>query len=99
MELRADIDDGSDSSKTPRYLAVEKLSAHKDEKEWLFTGKRVKLKITNIILSGDTKSHRDELRVLNNIQKLLRNEEPVWDETEVLLFKEYCRLRHRRFVF
>ena len=103
MELRADVGDTNDSSKAPRYLAVEKLSAHQNEKEWLFTGKRVKFKITNIILSGGTKSHRDELCVLNKIQNLLRNGQPVWNpdesETEVQLFREYCRLRNLRYIF
>ena len=98
MELVADVEDSNDPSGSPRYLAVENLSAHKDEKELLFTGKRVKLKITNIILSGTNKGHRGELRVLNNIQKLIRNGSPRWNAKEVELFQEYCRLRDLGYV-
>ena len=98
MELSADVDENNDISKSARYLAVQNLSAHKHEKELLFSGKRVKLKITNIILSGTKKGHSTELSVLNNIQKLLSNGTPFWTASEVELFQEYCRLRDLRYV-
>ena len=94
MELAAEVEEGNDTSRAPRYLAVKKVSATPNENELLFCGKRVKLKITNIILSGTNQGHRAELRVLNNIQNLLSNGRPSWNRKDVDLFQQYCRRRH-----
>lgn len=97
LELASDVEDDGDTSKCPRYLAVENLSAHKNEKELLFCGKRVKLKITKIILSGTKKEHRTELRVLHKIHKLLRDQCTHWTDREKESLREYCHLRHMRY--
>lgn len=105
MEFSTDIEIEGDTpakemstAQAPRFLAVERLSAHEHEKEWLFFGKQVKFRITNIIQGGSakTKEHRQELKLLNNIQKLLRNGTPQWTQTQIALFEEYCQLRDLR---
>lgn len=98
LELGADVVDDADLSGAPRYLAVEKLSAHEHERELLFTGKRVKLKITKIIPSGASEDHRTELSVLNKIQKLLRNGTPKWKKGEIELFQKYRGWRESMYV-
>ena len=98
MELAADVDDADDVAESPRYLAVEQISDHKHEKELLFIGKRVKLRITNIIRSGTHKGHRSELSLLYNIQKLLRNGCPRWSANEVGIFREDSRLQNMEYV-
>ena len=100
LEFMADTDPDSDSrdDDLPRYVPVASISAFSHEKEWLFTGKRVKFKITNIYEYDMEKGHRVELAVLNKIQKMLSNGEPKWKEKELEMFQEFCRLNAGTYV-
>ena len=100
MELGPDVhdDEGAASHDAPRYLSVEKLSSFSNEKEYFFSGQRVKFRITNIIESSTMKHHRRELTLLNKIQQLVSNGAPVWKPKELEMFEEFCEMQEREYV-
>ena len=65
LKLMADIESDDDMSAMPRYVPVATFSAFSGERANLFTGKRVRFKITNIFEGRMERGHRAELTVLN----------------------------------
>ena len=100
MELTAEDDVDDEISDSPHYLAVSSISAFPNEKELLFSGKRVKFRISNIYKGGFGKKygHRLRLSTLNKIQKMLRNGDPKWKAEELAMFKEFCSLKYDEYV-
>eukprot|EP01084_Bolivina_argentea_P023070 42958_1 len=69
----------NDTSKVPKYLSVEWLSAHPNEKELLFYGGNVTFQICDIYEATTMKSHKKELSLFNLFQKMVQNQHVDWN--------------------
>eukprot|EP01083_Nonionella_stella_P286660 975609_1 len=85
-----------DRNKQVKYLPVSWLSCFPNENEYLFYGKHVVFKISDIWTNDKgVQGHSAELNVLNKFQKLLNGEQVSWnkDETDIEMLLLFIMLR------
>eukprot|EP01084_Bolivina_argentea_P008991 16828_1 len=69
-------------TKIPKYLSIAWISCFPHEEELLFYGASVSFQIINIHESEGLKTHAKELKLLNQFQRMISNEEVKWDGCE-----------------
>eukprot|EP01083_Nonionella_stella_P011368 32312_1 len=82
LTLKAATEDLSAKHDKAKYLHVSWLSDYPNEDEYLFYGEHVKFKICNIhnVEKGESKGHSEALVLLNKFQKIVNNQDVVWQE-------------------
>merc|ERR1712228_385480 len=70
---------GSNPTLIPKYLDVSWLSNFPDEDERLFYGDNIMFEINDIVQThGKIQRHKQELRILNMFQNMVRNQKILW---------------------
>eukprot|EP01084_Bolivina_argentea_P044447 81786_1 len=85
LQLKSGVTCCDDLSKTPKYLPVSCLSDFPEEDEKLFHGFNVILEISDIIESNTLKHHSHELKMFNQFQQTIQNQNVDWnDQSEMV---------------
>eukprot|EP01084_Bolivina_argentea_P172191 298288_1 len=84
LTLKSDLksNDFTGAQRAPKYVSVSWISDFPYEKEKLYHGKNVTFRIVDICtVEGKCwKSHKEELKLLNNFEKLIKNGTVDWNE-------------------